>query len=107
VDWHLDWGASQFLSQTTFVGAVGYFYEQLNADRGSAGFLDPIESNVIGVGPQVGFILPLGAVQAYLNLKAYKEFDNHDRPAGLNAWLTLSISLNPQPSPAQHVTAQY
>jgi hypothetical protein len=26
VDWHLDWGASQFLSKQLLVGAVGYFY---------------------------------------------------------------------------------
>jgi hypothetical protein len=25
VDWHLDWGASQFLSKQVSVGAVGYF----------------------------------------------------------------------------------
>jgi hypothetical protein len=105
VDWHLDWGASQFLSQTMFVGAVGYFYEQLSADRGSPPAFGQIETGVIGVGPQVGFIFPLGAQQAYLNFKAYKEFENHDRPAGWNAWVTLSISLTP-PSPAQPVMAK-
>ncbi len=37
IDWHLDWGASQFLSKQMFVGAVGYFYQQLTADRGRRG----------------------------------------------------------------------
>src|SRR4029077_20563113 len=55
IDWHLDWGASQFLSKTTQVGAVGYFYQQLTPDKGSLPALGPIESGVIGVGPQVGF----------------------------------------------------
>jgi len=32
VDWHLDWGASQFLSKQLLVGAVGYFYEQVSPD---------------------------------------------------------------------------
>jgi hypothetical protein len=36
IDWHLDWGASQFLSKQFFVGAVGYFYDELTPDRGSA-----------------------------------------------------------------------
>ena len=92
VDWHLDWGASQFLTKQIFVGAVGYFYEQITPDRGCAPQLCPFESGVIGVGPQVGFIFPVGRVQAYVNLKAYGEFDAHDRPSGWNAWLTLSFS---------------
>jgi len=92
IDWHLDWGASQFLTQQFFVGAVGYFYEQISPDRGCAPQLCPFESGVIGVGPQLGFILPLGGVQAYLNLKAYGEFAGHDRPTGFNTWLTLSFS---------------
>ena len=28
IDWHTDFGASQFLSKTFFIGAVGYFYNQ-------------------------------------------------------------------------------
>jgi hypothetical protein len=54
IDWHLDWGASQFLSRQVLVGAVGYFYDQLTADSGSAPILGSVESRVIGVGPQVG-----------------------------------------------------
>jgi len=41
-------------------------------------------------------------MQAYLGLKAYGEFDGHDRPSGWNAWATLSFSpaaaAPPQPS---------
>jgi hypothetical protein len=91
-----------------FVGAVGYFYEQLTADKGSLPALGPIESGVIGVGPQVGFIIPAGDEQIYLNFKAYKEFDNHDRPAGWDAWVTFSISANPPPPPVHPtLTAKY
>src|SRR5271170_2157303 len=98
-DWHLDWGASQFLSQQFFVGAVGYFYDQLTADSGSAPILGPIESRVIGVGPQIGFIFPMGPTQMFLGLKAYGEFDGHDRPSGYNAWVTLDFSPSaPLPS---------
>ena len=92
IDWHLDWGASQFLSKQLLVGAVGYFYEQLSPDSGCAAQLCPFESGVIGVGPQIGYIIPLGPVQAYVNAKAYYEFDAHNRPSGWNAWLTLSFS---------------
>ena len=60
VDWHLDWGASQFLSKQFLVGAVGYFYEQISPDRGCAPQFCPFESGVIGVGPQIRYIVPLG-----------------------------------------------
>jgi hypothetical protein len=99
IDWHLDWGASQFLTKQIFVGAVGYFYEQVSPDRGCAPQLCPFESSVIGIGPQVGFIIPAGSLQVYLNLKAYGEFDAHDRPSGWNAWVTLSLSPSPLTNP--------
>jgi hypothetical protein len=31
VDFHLDWGASQFLSKQLLVGAVGYVYKEVAA----------------------------------------------------------------------------
>jgi hypothetical protein len=92
VDFHLDWGASQFLSKQLLVGAVGYVYDQVSGDSGSGDRVGPFESRVIGVGPQVGYIFPLGDMQGYLNLKGYGEFDAHDRPSGFNVWLTFAIS---------------
>jgi hypothetical protein len=99
VDWHLDWGASQFLTKQIQVGAVGYFYEQVSPDSGPGDHLGAFESGVIGVGPQLGFIIPAGSVQAYVNVKAYWEFDGHDRPSGWNTWLTLSFSPAPPSNP--------
>ena len=49
VDWHLDWGASQFLTKQILVGAVGYFYEQISPDSGSGdrvGALSPASSEL-------------------------------------------------------------
>jgi hypothetical protein len=100
VDFHLDWGASQFLSKQFFIGAVGYVYNQLTGDSGSGDHVGPFMSRVVGVGPQVGYIFPLGNYQGYLNLKGYGEFDAHDRPHGYNAWLTFSISP-PTPTPPE------
>ena len=92
IDAHLDWGASQFLSASLQVGAVGYVYDQLTGDSGSGAKLGPFESRVIGIGPQVGYLFPVAGMQGYLNLKGYGEFDARNRPSGWNAWLTLSIS---------------
>ena len=92
IDWHLDWGASQFLSKQFFIGAVGYFYQQITPDSGQAKFLGPFKSRVIGIGPQVGFLFPVGNMQGYLNVKGYGEFDAAARPSGWNTWLTFAIS---------------
>jgi hypothetical protein len=92
VDWHLDWGASQFLSKQLLVGAVGYVYQQIGPDSGSGDRLGAFESRVIGIGPEIGYIIPAGPMQAYINLKAYWEFDAQNRPSGWNTWLTVSLS---------------
>jgi hypothetical protein len=92
IDWHLDWGASQFLTKQLQVGLVGYIYDQLTPDSGCAPIICPFESRVLGIGPQIGYLFPVGDMQGYLNLKGYKEFDNANRPDGYNVWLTFVLS---------------
>jgi len=92
VDFHLDWGASQFLSKQLFVGLVLYAYQQVTDDFGQHPVLGGFRSRVLGVGPQIGFLFPVGDMQGYLNLKGYGEFAAENRPAGWNTWLTFSIS---------------
>ena len=103
IDWHLDWGVSQYLSQQFFIGAVGYVYNQISADSGQAAFLGANESQVIGVGPQIGFLFPVGNMHGYLNLKAYGEFDAENRPSGWNAWVTFALlPVEEHPSAQAH-----
>ena len=93
VDWHLDWGLSQFLSKQVHVGLVGYFYDQLTADRGAPLILGANLSRVAGIGPQIGYIVPLSKeYQGYFNIKGYKEFDASRRADGWNLWLTFVVS---------------
>jgi len=95
IDWHLDWGASQFVTKTLQIGAVGYVYNQLTSDRGCLQVLCPFESRTLGVGPQLGIIIPGASMQTYLNFKAYWDFDTRDRASGMSAWFTLAFSPNP------------
>jgi hypothetical protein len=92
VDFHFDWGASQFLSKQVFVGLVGYAYQQLTDDSGQPLVLGGFRSRVLGVGPQIGYIFPVGGMQGFLGAKAYGEFDAANRASGWNTWLTFSIS---------------
>ena len=92
IDFHFDWGASHFLSKQVFVGLVGYAYQQITDDFGQPPVLGGFRSRVLGVGPQVGYIFPVGDMQGFLGLKGYGEFDASNRPSGWNTWLTFAIS---------------
>jgi hypothetical protein len=92
IDFHVDWGMSQFLSKQFFVGFVGYGYQQITDDFGQHPVLGGFRSRVFGIGPQAGFLFPVGDMQGYLNLKAYGEFAAENRPSGWNTWLTFSLS---------------
>jgi hypothetical protein len=111
VDFHLDWGASQFVNKAVLIGAVGYVYQQVTGDSGSGDRVGAFESRVIGVGPQIGFLFPMetavGPMQGYLNFKGYAEFDQQNRPAGWNAWLTFAISPAGPPPAAAPLVRKY
>ena len=66
------------------------------------------QSQVVGAGPQLGFIIPLTTeTQGYLNLKSYWEFANQNRPDGWNAWVTFVISpaeKTPSTAPRRMIT---
>lgn len=62
-----------------------------------------------GIGPQVGYIFPIGKMQGYLNLKGYGEFDAANRPSGWNTGLTFAISEAPPEStvtPTRHLVTK-
>jgi hypothetical protein len=109
VDFHFDWGASKFLSKQVFVGLVGYAYQQISDDIGGHPILGGFRSRVLGIGPQFGYIFPVGNMQGYLNLKGYGEFNAANRPSGWNTWLTFAISPAPPEStvtPTRHMVTK-
>jgi hypothetical protein len=107
VDLHFDWGASQFLTKQIQVGLVGYAYKDIGCDSGSGDRVGCFQSQVLGIGPQFGYVFPLSqTLQGYINLKGYAEFAGSDRPTGWNTWLTFAISpaAAPPPAPTRMVT---
>jgi hypothetical protein len=106
IDFHFDWGVSRFLTKQVFVGFVGYAYQQITDDSGQHPALGGFRSRVLGIGPQLGYIFPVGDMQGFLGLKAYGEFDAANRPAGWNTWLTFAISPaapTAEAKPTQHL----
>lgn len=109
IDWHFDWGVSQFLSKQIHVGLVGYFYHQLTGDSGAGARLGPFKSQVAGVGPQIGWLFPVADdMQGYLGVKGYKEFAAENRPEGWNVWLSFQLSPRaPEQAPPPLLTRKY
>ena len=74
-------------------GLVGYWYNQLSCDSGAGDRVGCFESRVAGIGPQIGYVIPISRdYQGYINLKGYKEFAAEHRADGWNVWLTFAIS---------------
>ena len=94
IDSHIDWAASQFLSEQVHVGVAGYLYYQLSGDSGSGATLGSFKSRVTGIGPQLGYFFPVGKEKGYVNVKGYWEFGEENRAAGWNFWLSLALPLN-------------
>jgi hypothetical protein len=92
VDFHFDWGMSHFFSKQLFAGFVGYAFQQISDDTGGNPQFGGFRSRVLGVGPQIGYLFPVGDMQGYVNLKGYGEFDAANRASGWNVWLTFAIS---------------
>ena len=99
-DAHLDWALSPILTDKFHIGAVGYVYNQITGDSGLGARLGDFKSRVAGIGPQIGFNIPFLDREAYLNLRAYSEFDARNRLEGWNAFITLSIEASGQKEPA-------
>jgi hypothetical protein len=95
VDMHLDWSLSKFFAEKLQAGMAGYAYDQVSCDSGLGDKVGCFESRVLGVGPQLGYVIPLGGLQGYLNIKAYKDFDWDHRPHGWSGWITFVLSNSP------------
>jgi hypothetical protein len=93
IDSHIDWGTAQFLSENSFIGLVGYYFYQLTGDSGSGATLGDFKSRVGGIGPQAGYFFPFAGQKAFVNVKAYWEFDAVHRPEGWNFWIEIGIPL--------------
>ena len=91
VDVHLDWAISPVLTERLHIGAVGYVYDQLTGDSGAPPALGGFRSRVAGVGPQIGFFLPVANRDGYLNLRGYYEFNARNRLEGWTAYVTFSV----------------
>jgi len=96
IDFHLDWAASQFVSKNVQIGLAGYLYQQVTGDSGPGAKLGPFLGRAVGIGPQIGFIIPISKeYQGYLNIKGYKDVEVKNRSSTWTTWVTFAISPAP------------
>jgi hypothetical protein len=109
IDFHVDWAASQFVSKNVHIGVAGYFLQQLTGDSGPGATLGPFKGRAVGIGPQIGFIIPFSkSYQGYLNLRGYKDLDVENRAKTWTAWVTFAISpASPEPASAKPIVRKY
>jgi hypothetical protein len=109
IDFHVDWAASQFVSKNVHVGLAGYFFQQITGDSGPGATLGEFKGRAVGIGPQIGFIIPLSeGYQGYLNLRGYKDLAVENRASTWTAWVTFAISpAPPESSTVKPVVRKY
>lgn len=109
IDFHLDWGLSQFVAKNVHVGVAGYYFQQLTGDSGAGATLGDFKGRVAGIGPQIGFIFPVAqGYQGYVNLRGYKDFAAQNRPEGWTTWVTFQLSpAPPEPGATKPIVRKY
>ena len=109
IDAHLDWAASQFITKDVLIGVAGYYFQQITDDTGPGATLGGFRGMAVGIGPQIGFLFPVGDYQGYLNIKGYKDLEVENRPQGWSGWVTFAISPKaPEPQPtAKPISRKY
>ena len=109
IDFHFDWGASRLSQSRSSSASSGMPINRSLTIPDKTLRSGGMRSRVLGVGPQIGYLFPIGNKQGYLNLKGYGEFDAANRPSGWNTWLTFSISDAPPAStvtPTKHLVTK-
>ncbi len=99
IDAPLDWAVSQFLAEEVLVRVAGYYFQQLTDDSGVGAKLGGFRGMAVGIGPQVGFLFPVGDLQGYLNVKGYADVAVENRPQGWSTWVTFALSPKAHEAP--------
>jgi hypothetical protein len=93
-EFHLEIALIQHLPKGFEVGFVGYYYDQVTADRGPAtAFLGGFQGRVYGYGPILGWIFELGGKQAGISARWYHESGAENRLEGDTGFVTFSLEL--------------
>lgn len=92
-EFHLEWGATKYLTKEFTIGMVGYFYQQLTPDSGSGARLGAFEGRVVALGGTFGYTFEVGKIPVSTRIKVFREFDVQNRMEGTAGFLTVAFPL--------------
>jgi len=75
------------------IGAEGFYFEQVTGDSGTGAMLGSFKGMTAGMGPVLGYILPLGKQSLAIELKWIPELDTKKRLEGDYIWLKMVYKL--------------
>ena len=90
-EFHVEVAAMQHLSEKYAIGIIGYHYEQIDDDSGSAP--DNYQGRVSAIGPALNFNFQIGDTPVYGKAKYLHESNVKNRMEGDAAFLQFSVAL--------------
>jgi hypothetical protein len=93
-EFHADFAAVQHTHHDFLYGVAGYAFQQTTADTGSGALLGPFRGRVIGLGPMLGYTIPLEErLPLGLTVKYELEFADQNRASGDALWFNAALLL--------------
>jgi hypothetical protein len=93
---HFDGAIQQILpvgSGFLTLGVEGFYLDQVTGDSGAGATLGDFKGMTAGLGPVLGYILPLGQQTLSVELKWLTEVDTKNRLEGDYIWLKLAYKF--------------
>lgn len=93
---HFDGAIQQILPAGTgflALGVEGFWFEQTSGDSGAGAVLGDFEGRTAGLGPVLGYILPLGTQSLALEFKWLAEMETKKRLEGDYLWLRMAYKF--------------
>ncbi len=90
-EFHLEFAAMQHLSEKSAIGIIGYHYQQIDNDSGSA--TDNFKGRVSAIGSELSFNFKVGEVPLSAKAKYLHEFNVKNRMEGNAVFLQFAIPL--------------
>jgi hypothetical protein len=92
-EFHWEWAVSKKFDSGFSVGAIGYVYRQLGADRGPGAVLGAFKGRAAAIGATVGYDFKVGQVPIAARVRFYHEVEAVNRLRGNSAFLSVSMPL--------------
>lgn len=93
-EFHFEAIGRQYLNETFFLGASGYYYEQIEDDTGLGARLGGFRGRVAGIGPLAGLTFPVDDTRRMTaEVRYVHEFAAQNRLEGDAIMLSLSLPL--------------